>query len=66
MCDWKLKQIEAEFTGFRPPHRNFAGGCKKTAIPGWCVLLRPDGSVAKKKENCWKYDACKGFEYNYN
>jgi hypothetical protein len=66
MLDWKLKQIEAEFASFVPPHASFAGGCHKTCVRGWCVMLRPDGTVGKKKENCGKYEACKGYEYNYN
>lgn len=59
------QNILSEFKGFKPPP-SFAGGCKKTREDGFCVHMRPDGSVGKIEQNCRSYVNCDGFNYKFN
>lgn len=64
LTDWTVTQIKNEFIDYQPPSC-FSGGCKKTNCQGFCVQLKPDGSIGSVEENCEHYEQCKGHKSRY-
>jgi len=65
MTEHQKKALLEEAKKTRLPS-SFAGGCKKSSIEGFCVHLRPNGTVGKIEEGCPYLGICNGKNFKYN